>query len=110
MAASAIDAGIQKKMHGSGTKTLIISNKELSGITKIVQALKDSSILLKGVTRTIKNEAKERKGAFVIMLVGTLGAHLLRNILAGKGIVKAGSDSRSLNSYKKGKRIVRAGY
>ena len=56
-AASAIDAGIQKKIHGSGTTTLIISNEEMYDIIKIVQALEDSNILLKRVTKTIKNEA-----------------------------------------------------
>ena len=56
-AASAIDAGIQK-IHGSGTTTLIISNEEMNDIMKIVQALEDSNILLKGVTETIKNETK----------------------------------------------------
>ena len=56
---------------------------------KIVQALEDSNILLKGVTKTIKNETKEQKGGFLGMLLGTLGASLLRNILAGKGIVRA---------------------
>ena len=61
-AASAIDTGIQKKIHGSGTTTLIISNEEMNGITKIVQALEDSDILLKGITKTIKNETKEQKG------------------------------------------------
>ena len=53
-AASAIDAGIQKKTHGSGTATLIISNEEMNEIMKIVQVLEDSNILLKGVTKTIK--------------------------------------------------------
>ena len=69
---------------------------------KIIQALEDSNILLKGVNKTIKNEAKEQKGEFLSMLLGTLGASLLGNILAGKGIVRAGSGS------KKGKGIVRA--
>ena len=89
-AALAIDAGIQKKIHGSGTTTLIISNEEMNDIMKIVQALEDSNILLKGVTKTIKNETKEQKGGFLNMLLGTLGASLLGNILAGKGIVRAG--------------------
>ena len=53
-AASAIDAGIPKKTHGSGTATLIISNEEMNEIIKIVQVLEDSNILLKGVTKTIK--------------------------------------------------------
>ena len=102
-AASAIDAAIQKK-HGSGTTNLIISNKEMNDIMKIVQALEDSNILLKGVTKTIKNETKEQKGGFLSMLLGTLGASLLGNLLSGKGIVRAGSGN------KKGKGIVRAGY
>ena len=57
-AASTIDAGIQKKIHESGTTTLIISDEEMNDIIKIVQALEDSNILLKGVTNTIKNETK----------------------------------------------------
>ena len=93
-AASAIDAGIQKKIHGSGTTTLIISNEEMNDIMKIVQALEDSNILLKGVTKTIKNETKEQKGGFLSMLLGTLGASLLENLLAGKGIVRAGSRNK----------------
>ena len=93
-AASAIDAGIQKKIHGSGTTTLIISNEEMNDIIKIVQTLEDSNILLKGVTKTIKNETKEQKGEFVSMLLDTLGASLLGNLLAGKGIVRADSGNR----------------
>ena len=101
-AASAI-AEIQKKIHGSGTTTLIISNDEINDTMKIVQALEDSNISLKGVTKTIKNETKEQ-GGFLSMLLGTLGATLLGNLLAGKGIVRAGSGN------KEGKRIVRASY
>ena len=59
-AASAIDAGIQKRIHGSGTTSLKISHEEINGIMKIVQALQNSNILLKGVTKTIKNEIKEQ--------------------------------------------------
>ena len=103
-AASAIDPGIQKKIHGSGTTTLMISNKEMNEIMKIVQALEDSNILLKGVTKTIKNKTKEQKGGFLGMLFGTLGASLLGSMLAGKGIVRAGSGN------KKEKEIIRAGY
>ena len=102
-AASAADAGIHKKILGSGTTTLIISNEEMNDIMKIVQALEDSNILLKGVTKAIKNETKEQKGGFLSMLLGTLGASLLGNLLTGKGIVRAGSGN------KKGKGIVRAG-
>ena len=57
-AASPIDAGIQKKIHRSGKTTLINSSEEMNDIMKIVQALEDYNILLKGVTKTIKNETK----------------------------------------------------
>ena len=82
------------KIHGSAPKTLITSNEEMNGIMKIDQALKDSYILLKGVTKTIKNETKEQKEGFLSMLLCTLGA----NLLSGKGTVRAGEG------------IVRAGY
>ena len=87
-AASAINAGIQKKIHGSGITTLIISNEEMNDKIKIVQSLEDSNILLKGATKTIKNETKKQKGGFLSMLLGTLGISLLGNILSGKGAVK----------------------
>ena len=102
-AASAIDAGIQKEIHGSGTATSIISNEEVNDIMKIVEALEDSNILLKGIINTIKNETKEQKGGFLNMLLGTLGATLLGNLLTGKGIVRAGFGNN------KAKGIVRAG-
>ena len=57
---------------------------------KIVQAVEDSNILLKGVAKTIKDETKEQKGGFLSMLLGTLGASLLGNLLAGKVIARAG--------------------
>ena len=95
-----IDAGIEKKIHGSVTTTLIISNEEMNGVMKIVQVPEYSNILLKGVTKTIKNETKKQKGG----LLSTLGASLLGNLLGGKGIVRAGSGNE------KGKWIVIAGY
>ena len=101
----------KKKIHGSGTTTLIISNGEMNDIMKIVQSLEDSNILLKGVTKTIKNETKEQRGGFLSMLSSTLGASLLGNLLSGKGIVRA-SSGRPLSSAsqnEKGKGIVRAG-
>ena len=101
--ASAIDAGIQKQIHGSGTTTLIISNEEMNDVMKIVQALEDSNILLKGVTKTIKNEKKVQKGRFLSILLGTLEASLLGSLLAGREIVRAGSGNKN----RKG--IVRAG-
>ena len=65
-AASDADAGIKKKILCSGTTTLIISNEEMNDIMKIVQILEDSNILLKGVTKTIKSETKNKKGAFYL--------------------------------------------
>ena len=91
---TAIDAGIQKKIHGSESMTLIISNEEMSDIMKIVQALEDSNILLKGITKRIKNETKEQKGGFLITLLGTLDANLLGNVLVGQGIVRSGSGNK----------------
>ena len=70
---------------------------------KIIQTLEGSNILLKGVTKTIINKTKEQKGGFLSILLGTLGASLLGNLLPGKGIVRAGSA-------KKGKGIVRGGW
>ena len=64
------------KILGSGSTTLIISNEEINDIMKIVQALEDSNISLKGVTKTVQNEVKEQKGGFLSMLLGILGASL----------------------------------
>ena len=61
----------------------------MDDIMKIIQALENSNILLKGVTETIKNEKKEQKGGFLSMLLGTLGASFLGNLFTGKGIVRA---------------------
>ena len=92
-ASSAIDGGVQKKLFGSGATTLLISNEEINDIMKVVQALEDSNILLKVVTKTIKNETREQKGGFLSMLLGTLGASLLGDLLtknlSGKGTVRA---------------------
>ena len=72
---------------------------------KMVKSLEDSGLLLKRVSETIQNEAKEQKGRFLSMLLSTLGASLLGNMLSGKGITKAGAGFVS-----KGKLIIRAGY
>ena len=66
----------------------------MNDIMKMVQALEDFNILLRGVTKTIKNETKEQKGWFLSMLLDTLGASLLGNILAGKGIIRASSGNK----------------
>ena len=109
-AASAADAGIHKKILGSGhnrplsspshNTTLMISNDEIGDFVKIVKSLEDSGLLLKGITETIQNEVKEQKGGFLSMLLGTLGASLLGNFLKSERVYRAG----------KGKGIVRAGY
>ena len=89
-AMSAIDGSIQKKIHGSGVK-LFIEREDMNYIMKTIEALKNSGILLKGVSKTIENETKEQRGGFLSMLLGTLGASLLGNLLTGgKGIMRAG--------------------
>ena len=97
-AMSAIDGSNKKKMLGSGATTLIISNDEMGDILKIVKSLEDSGLLLKGVSETIQHEAKEQRGGFLSMLLGTLGASLLGDILSGKGVIRAGEGT------------IRAGY
>ena len=84
-----------KKILGSGhNTTLIISNDEMDYILKVVKSLEDSGVLLKGVRETIQQEAKEQRGGFLSMLLGTLGASLLGDILSkgfsGKGVIRAG--------------------
>ena len=79
----------------------------MNDIMKIVQALEGSNILLEGVTKTIKNETKEQKGGFLSMLLGTLGASLLGNLLTGKGIARAGT-GRPFSSVSQKNRIFNA--
>ena len=103
-AASAADAGIHKKILGSGhnNTTLIISNDEMNDILNIVKSLEDSAVLLKGVSEIMQHETKEQRGGFLSMLLGTLGASLLGDILkkglSGKGVIRAGEGT------------IRAGY
>ena len=78
-AMSAIDGSIKKKIHGSGVK-LIIEQEDMNNIIKIIEALENSGILLKGVTKTIENETKKQRGGFLSMLLGTFGASLLGNL------------------------------
>ena len=87
-AMSAIDGSIQKKMRGEGIK-LVTEQEDINDIIKIIEALENSGILLKGVTKTIENETKEQRGGFLSMLLGTLVASLLGNILSGKGLARA---------------------
>ena len=102
-AASATDADIDKAMFGSGNTTLIISKEEIN-IMKIVKSIEESRLLIKGVSETIKNEAKEQKRGFFEMFLGPLGASLLGNLLIGKGTFRT-----SEGTFRAGKGIVRAG-
>ena len=86
--ASATEAVINKKMLGSGMNTLIISNEEINDIMKIVKSLEESGLLIKVVSETIKNEAKEQKDGFLSMLLGTLDASLLGNLLRGRDTIR----------------------
>ena len=95
-AASAADAGIHKQILGSGNTTLIIPNKDIEDLIKIVKSLKDSGLLLNGVTESVQNEVKEQRGGFFSMLLGTLGSSLLGNLLTGKGAI-ATSQGRVVN-------------
>ena len=70
----------------------------MDGILIIVKSLENSGLLLKGVSETIQHEAKEQRGGFLSMLLGTLGASLLGDILSGKGVIRAGEGT------------IRAGY
>ena len=89
-AMSGIDGAIQKKkIHGTGT-TVIFSNEEVNDIAKIVKALEDSDVLMKGSTETLKNDIK-KGGALKIlpMLLETLGSSLIGNLLTGRGMYRA---------------------
>ena len=87
---SATDSAIQKKIFESSVTALINSNKEMIDIMKILKSLEEAGLLTKGVSRTIQNEAKKQKGGFLGILVGTLDASFLGNILAGKEVIRAG--------------------
>ena len=103
----AIDGSIQKKIHGSGVE-LTIEEEDMKDIMKIIEALENPGILLKGVSKTIENETKEQRGGFLSMLLGTLGVSLLGNLLTGrKGMMRAGEGS--VSSRAKGEEIVHAG-
>ena len=97
-APSATDAVINKKILGSGNHATINSNDDMQDLLKIVKSFEDSGILLNGITETVKSEVKEQKGGFISMLLGTLGASLLGDLLtknlAGQGTVRAGYGSK----------------
>ena len=108
-AASAADAGIHNKILGSGhNTTLVIVNDEMQDVLKIVKSLEDSAILLKGVSETIKNESKKQRGGFFSMLLSTLGANLLSNMLTGKGLIRAGEGTAKVGYESKRSLIKRS--
>ena len=81
VASSLIDALTHKKIGSGNHPTLIISNDDMNDILKIIKSLEDSGLLLDGTTETVKNEVKEQKGGFPSMLLGTLRASLLVDVL-----------------------------
>ena len=89
-AASTTDAAIHEKMFGSGVTILISLKEEMNDIMKVVKSLEESGLLTKGTSETIKNEAKEQKRGVLGMLLGTLGASLLGNLLTVNGTIRAG--------------------
>ena len=93
--------------HNNNNAVLVISNNEIEDIIKIVKSLEDCGLLLEGVTETVQNVVKEQKGGFLGMLLGTLGASLLGNLLTGKGIYRAGK-GKGIN--RAGEGVLRAGY
>ena len=86
--ASARVASIHKKMFGSGNTALIISNEEINDIMKIIKSVKESGLLIKSVSESIKNGPKEQKNGFFSMLLGTLDAGLSGNLLTGRGTIR----------------------
>ena len=89
---SAADAAIQKKIYGSRTKTLIISNKEMEDIIIIVKPPEESGLLIKGISETIKHETKEQKEVFLPILLGTIPSSLLGKALAVRVLIRAGEN------------------
>ena len=86
--------------------TLIISNEEVNNIMKIVKFLEEFDLLIKGVSKTIKNETKEQKGGFLGMLLGTLIGILLGNLLTGTATVRAGEGVKTMSQ---GRGTIKAG-
>ena len=79
-------------MFGSGLITLTIYNEEINGIKQIAKSLEASSLLMEGVSEIIKDKTKKLKGGFLTILLGTLGASLLANVLIGGGTIRARPD------------------
>ena len=98
-AAWVTDAAINKKILGSGNHTtLIISDDDLNDLLEVIKSNEKNSVLLEGITETVKNEIKKQNGGFLSMLLDTFGASLLGYMLAGRGVIRAGEGT------------IRAGY
>ena len=82
----------------------------MRGILEIISSLEDSGLLLKGVSETIKNEAKEQKGGFLSMVLGTLGVGILENMLAGRGVIRAGEGTARVGYGSKGSSVKRSSF
>ena len=83
----ASDATIQKKIYGSGTTALIILKEEMGDIMKIVKLLEESGLLMQGISETVKNETKEQKGGFLLMLLGILAPSLLGSAVTRREVI-----------------------
>ena len=88
-AESATDAAIEKKIYGSGTTALIISNEEMKDVMRILKSIEESGLLIKGISEAIKNKAKEQEGRFLTILLATLAASILGNALKRPGVIRA---------------------
>ena len=105
------EAFTEKENHESGmhplvlanrTISLIISNEEIDDTIRIVRSLKDTGLLIKGVYKTNKNKAKEQKGEFLSMLLGTLDSSALQNLTTGKGTKKSNTPRQGIMRADKG--------
>ena len=97
-------SAIQRKIYRLGSTALIILNEEMNDIMKIGKSLEEPGLLIKGVCETIKHETKEQKGAFLLMLLGTLAASMLRSELTGRAVIIAGK-----GTIRSGEGTIRAG-
>ena len=88
-AASTTDSAIQKNIFGSGMTTMIISNKEINDIMKIIKSIKQAGLLKKHVSNTDENKTKAQKDAILEMSLGTLSFTLLRSLLTSKRVIRA---------------------
>ena len=105
----ATDTAIQKKMYGDmgnlkNFTTLIISNNDLNDLIKAITALEEHDILLEGTNKSTENEIKKQEGGFLTMLLGTLGASLLENLMTGKSLYRTGK-----GMYRSGNGMYRTG-